>query len=336
MNYCDKINPGDIMITCAKKEYIFPTDRVTKSCHASTVLPLDDGSVLAAWFGGKHEKDDSVEIYLSKRDAAGTWSEPQCVTEQDDIPHWNPVLHQRRDGTVMLFYKHGKEINDWITKYIVSTDGGLHWSSPAELVPGDRSGGRGPVKNKCLYTSAGLLLAPASTEQNKLWLPFMDISGDDGKTWTNTPLMERPKYRGANVHLIQPALWEDANGEIHCFLRSDKGVLYRSDSSDGGHTWKKPYRTKIPNNNSGIDCCTDRQGRVWLVYNPVGINWGVRHPLILACSSDNGRHFTQILALETAFGEYSYPAVVHTDNTLHLTYTHKRKQIVYWEITLEE
>lgn len=324
------------MIISARKEYIFPADSVTKSCHASTVLPLDDGRVLAAWFGGKHEKDDSVEIFLAARSADGTWSEPVCITENDDIPHWNPVLYEREDGSVILYYKYGKEIPDWITKYTCSTDGGNTWSAPRELVPGDTSGGRGPVKNKCLKTSQGLLLAPASTEQQKLWLPFIDVSRDDGLTWQKTELMERPKYRGANVHLIQPTLWEDRQGGIHCFLRSDKGAIYRSDSEDGGRTWRKPYRTRLPNNNSGIDCCTDNAGRLWLIYNPVSVNWGVRHPLSLAVSRDDGRHFTEILVPEPGFGEFSYPAIAHRDNTLHITYTYKRKQIVYWKITLED
>jgi len=311
------------MILSAEKEYVFPQNSITKSCHASTILPLEDGTVIAAWFGGKNEKDKSVEIYVSIRDDEGRWGKPFSVSENDDIPTWNPVLHKNSDGSVTLFYKYGKEISDWITKFVKSSDGGKTWSSPEELVPGDTSGGRGPVKNKCLYTSGGLLLAPASTEQKKKWLPFIDVSFDGGKTWQKTPEMERAKYKGANVH-------------VHCFMRSDKGAVYRSDSFDGGITWKKPYRTKIPNNNSGIDCCTDKSGRLWLIYNPISENWGVRHPLSLAFSNDNGKKFTEVLVPEPGSGEFSYPAIVYFNGALHISYTYKRKQIVYWKICLEE
>ena len=323
------------MIRSAIKEYIFEPASVTDACHASTVLPLADGSVIAAWFGGKREKDDSVEIYVSIRSERGTWSPPNPVTEKDDVAHWNPVLYERTDGKIVLFYKYGREIADWITKFCVSADGGLTWSEPRELVPGDTSGGRGPVKNKCLRTSEGLLIAPASTEQNKLWLPFMDLSYDDGETWHRTPLFERPKYKGAQVRLIQPALWQDGSG-IHCFLRSDKERIYRSDSKDGGRIWSKPKRTRLPNNNSGLDCCTDHKGRLWLICNPVGKNWGVRYPLCLSCSTDGGKSFRDILVPEPGPGEFSYPAIVCRENELHITYTHKRKQIVYWKITLED
>lgn len=322
------------MILSAQKEYIFDQNENAPSCHASTVLPLADGRILAAWFGGAHEGDDSVEIWLSERSAEGIWSKPRSLSEGDDIPHWNPVLHQREDGMILLYYKYGKEIPNWITKYIASADGGKTWSEPKVLVEGDTGGGRGPVKNKCLKASDGKLLAPASTEQNKKWIPFIDISYDDGYTWNKCDLMERPKYKGAYVGLIQPTLWEDGDG-IHSFMRSDKGAIYRSDSKDNGLSWCKPYRTRLPNNNSGIDLTQDSKGRLWLIFNPVAENWGVRHPLSLACSTDKGKHFTEILIPEPGNGEFSYPAIVCKDDSLYITYTYKRKKIVFWKIVLE-
>ena len=322
------------MIKSAIKEYIFEKNPKAPSCHASTILPLDNGKVIAAWFGGAHEGDNSVEIWVSIRDTDGSWSTSVSVSEGDNIAHWNPVLHQQKNGTIILYYKHGEEIPDWITRYIVSSDGGETWSKPETLVPGDTSGGRGPVKNKCIMTSKGLLLAPASTEQNKKWIPFIDVSYDDGITWEFNGYMERPKYKGAYVGLIQPTLWESDKG-VHCLMRSNKGAVYRSDSSDGGISWCKPYRTRIPNNNSGIDCVKDASDRIWLIYNPVDINWGVRHPLSLAYSKDNGKHFSEVLIPEPGNGEFSYPAITCKDNTLYISYTYKRKQIVFWKIELE-
>ncbi len=324
------------MIKTAKKEFIFSKNQKSPSCHASTVLPLSDGTVLAAWFGGAREGDKSVEIWISRRSVDGIWSNPVSVSEGDKIAHWNPVLHQKSDGTIILYYKHGEIIPDWITKYIVSSDNGITWSNPEILVPGDTSGGRGPVKNKCIRLTNGTVLAPASTEQNKKWIPFIDISHDDGITWSKTELMERPKYKGAYVGLIQPTLWESEKNNVHCLLRSDKGAIYRSDSKDNGKTWCKPYRTKHPNNNSGIDCVKDDSGRLWLIYNPVNVNWGIRHPLSLAYSKDNGKNFTEVLIPEPGNGEFSYPAITCKKNTLYLTYTYKRKQIVFWKIELED
>jgi predicted neuraminidase len=39
----------------ARKEMIFDENKPTPACHASTVLPLPNGEVLAAWFGGTAE-----------------------------------------------------------------------------------------------------------------------------------------------------------------------------------------------------------------------------------------------------------------------------------------
>ena len=323
------------MIKSAKKEFIFKKNEKAPSCHASTVLPLADGTVLAAWFGGAHEGNNDVEIWVSKRDAEGNWSTPLSVSEGDSIAHWNPVLHLQESGRIILYYKHGETIPDWITRYIVSDDNGNTWSSPETLVPGDTSGGRGPVKNKCIRLKNGTVLGPASTEQNKKWIPFIDMSLDDGITWQFNGLMERPKYKGAYVALIQPTLWESDEG-VHCLMRSNKGAIYRSDSHDNGLNWSKPARTRLPNNNSGIDCVKDDSGRLWLIYNPVDVNWGVRHPLSLAYSKDNGKHFTEVLVPEPGNGEFSYPAITCRDNTLYITYTYKRKQIVFWKIELED
>lgn len=40
-----------------RKEYIFGDDRPFLSCHASTLVELDNGDTLAAWFGGTAEKN---------------------------------------------------------------------------------------------------------------------------------------------------------------------------------------------------------------------------------------------------------------------------------------
>ena len=50
------------------KEFIYPPKTVTNSCHASTVLPLSDGSVVAAWFGGSAEGNNDVKIWVSIRE----------------------------------------------------------------------------------------------------------------------------------------------------------------------------------------------------------------------------------------------------------------------------
>lgn len=320
------------IIVSAEKEWIF-TEKPTDSCHASTVLPLDNGTVVAAWFAGSSESDDDVKILTSVRGTDGKWGEPIRVSADPNVAHWNPVLFQNDDGTITLYFKVGKNTQYWKTYYSTSTDG-KNWAAPRELVPGDNSGGRGPVKNKPLRLKNGTILAPGSTEIDDKYRCFVDISTDNGKTWNRTPEINSSFLRFFKVPMIQPTLWESKDGSVHMFTRTKVGKIYRSDSYDGGKTWCTAYPTNLPNNNSGIDLDTDDSGRIFLVYNPVGIP-GIRTPLTLAVSLDDGKTFTKIKTFETGLAEYSYPAVVVKGDTIHITYTYERDYIAYWQIKIK-
>ncbi|MGN0464209.1 MAG: exo-alpha-sialidase [Acutalibacteraceae bacterium] len=318
------------IIVSSERELIF-TEKPTESCHASTVLPLDNGTVVAAWFAGTKEKADDVVILTSVRTENG-WSEPVKVSAEENTAHWNPVLFELSDGTVALYFKVGKEIASWKTYVCYSSDA-IAWSEPEELVPGDTSGGRGPVKNKPLRLNSGAILAPASDESGKTWRAFVDISNDDGKTWERTDFIEA-KLGVIDIPMIQPTLWQSKDGSVHMFTRTKAGKIYRSDSFDEGKTWSEAYPTAIGNNNSGIDLDTDSDGRIFLVCNPHSAQ-GIRTPLSLLVSTDDGKSFKRIMNLEAGLGEYSYPAIVIRGDTIHITYTYERDYIVYRQIKIK-
>jgi predicted neuraminidase len=135
--------------------------------------------------------------------------------------------------------------------------------------------------------------------------------------------------------VIQPTLWESSPGKIHMLLRSTRGYIYRSDSDDYGRTWRPAYATRLPNNNSGIDLVALEDGRLVLAFNPIGGNWGRRHPISLAWSGDGGATWERLVDLENGEGEFSYPALIADAGSLHLTYTWNRRNIVYGKIVIE-
>jgi predicted neuraminidase len=229
------------------------------------------------------------------------------------------------NGEVVLFYKIGFSIRERHTRYITSKDFGESWSEPRELVAGDISGGRGPVKNKPIRISNGNILAPGSTERGP-WRCFVDIF--DGKEWRKRDIPVELE-EAEKVNVIQPTLWESENGHIHALVRSNIGNIYRSDSFDYGETWSPIYPTEMPNNNSGIDCVKLADGRVALLCNPISKNWGPRTPLSLFISEDNGQTFKKELDLETDEGGFAYPSVVESGGCLHIVYTYNRKKIVH-------
>lgn len=329
-------------------------DRITDSAHASTLLSLRDGSVLAAWFGGSWEKDANVSIYLATR-KNGKWSSPLLAAQHRGIPCWNPVLFRYADGRICLFYKVGATIPEWKTYTRISSDEGISWSESEELVKGDEGGGRGPVKNKPILLSDGkTIIAPASLE-GESWNCFVDISDDNGTSWEksslvpvrssgfNIQMVDQPydKHRCFGKGIIQPTLWEDGNGVIHMYTRSTSSAIFESTSSDKGRTWTLAEDTGIPNNNSGLDLVKLPSGSLVLACNPVGNlpNYykGPRTPISLLYSKDNGKKWKRIIDLETEPGGYAYPAIIARGNDeILLTYTHKRETITFCALQYEE
>ncbi len=326
-------------------EFTFPI-RQGWSCHASSLLVLPEDRVLVVYFAGTAEGRDDVRIFSSLRrgGVCGTWGEPKVISADDGVAHWNPVLHRAADGTIQLYYKVGKNCACWKTYVQTSSDDGESWSEPRELIEGDESGGRGPVRNKILRTAAGRLIAGGSTEWTE-WQCFFDVSEDEGKTWHRTVDLPLPELHteafiqsgqsADNKGVIQPTLWEDTAG-VHALLRSTQGYVYRTDSADGGYTWCPPYRTELPNNNSGIDLDKTDDGRLVLAYTPIAQNWGPRTPLSLAVSRDNGdswEHLTQLVTAMLPDG-FAYPCVRWQEGCLHVTFTWNRQTICYMRLTL--
>lgn len=313
-----------------KKEFIFGEPLPTSECHASTIAVLEDGTAVAAWFGGTKEGAADVLIWYSRREN-GIWSRPEAIPSKDVVTHWNPVLYQTAPDTLSLYYKKGPQIPYWQTMVTTSHDFGCRWSEPTALVPDDTTGGRGPVKNKPITLSDGALLAPASTEQGK-WRCFADRF--DGQVWTKCPIPVNPA-ESDTFGVIQPTLWESENGCVHALMRSNMEKIYRSDSQDLGKTWCAAYPTELPNNNSGIDLTVTADRTLVLVCNPVGEDWGPRTPLTVYTSRDNGMTFEKALDLETEAGEFSYPATVCRGNRVYITYTYQRKTIAFCELEME-
>lgn len=320
-------------LTVISSGFVFDEGQPFPQCHASSVVYTSDGNFLVAWFGGTHEKHDDVGIWLSKG-KPGAWTKPVEIAKLREEPHWNPVLFQSTDGTIILYFKVGKTIDHWETWYKLSTDNGETWTEASELVTGDK-GGRGPVRNKPIILSNGTWLAPASNENNGVWNAFVDRSEDQGKTWSVSSFFSVNRDSIPAEGIIQPALWESSDGHVHALLRSSAGVICRSDSRDYGKTWSPVYKTDLPNPNSGIDLTKLDDATLVLAYNRDGKNWGERRPIALAISKDNGVTWPTSMDLETGKegDEFSYPSIIHVGDTIAVTYTWKRERIAFWMVT---
>ena len=317
---------------------IFDEDAYFPQCHASTLVRLENDILICAWFAGTHEKHDDTAIWYSVfKDLR--WSPPKVACDTLGIPCWNPVLFSPDQQKVLLYFKSGKTIPGWKTcfsTYDVTCD---TWSPIKELVQCD-IGGRGPVKNKPIKLSDKTVLAPASIETKDSWEAFVDLSTDDGFTWgpfIHVPL-DRSKLTGKGI--IQPSCWESQPGHVHMLLRSTEGCLFRSDSTDFGMTWCEAYPTPMANNNSGIDLTMLSDGTLLLLCNPLAENWGKRNLLTLFSSRDNGHTWMEEMIIEkdeqNKDSEFSYPAIISTKDQVYASYTHRRKTIVFLQLTIKK
>ena len=312
------------------REHVFEGERAFDQCHASTLVVLEGGRILAAWFGGTREGHADVAVWGARREG-GRWSPPRRLAKVRGSAHWNPVLFHAPDGLLHLFFKVGDRIPDWEMWRTVSADAGETWTEPRELTCSNGARCLGPDKNKPIVLSDDTCLAPASIERHDgSWDVFVTRSGDGGRTWEAMALVPLDRSRITGRGVIQPTLWESEPGCVHMLMRSSCGRICRSDSEDGGRTWSPVRKTQLPGNNSGIDLARLRDGTLALAFNPVSGDWAPRTPLSLALSTDDGRTWPRRVDVETGAGEYSYPAIVPTGEGIALTYTWRRERIGFW------
>ena len=295
-------------------------------CHAATIAETKQGLV-AAWFGGTKERNPDVCIWVSRL-LNGKWTEAVNVAngiQNDTLRYacWNPVLYQVTGGDLLLFYKIGPSPAKWKGYVRSSADGGITWSAQQTLPDGIL----GPVKNKPVLLNNGDILSPSGTENDGAKV-HLELSSDQGKTWRSTPPIAADK----GIKALQPTILFHKGDSLQLLCRSQNRAILQSWSADNGSTWSPLEKTSLPNNNSGIDGVTLKDGRQLLVYNhvlPPGTEVkGARTPLNVAISNDGKTWYAALILEDSPISQYSYPSVIQTaDGMVHVVYTWRRQRI---------
>ena len=339
-----------------KDEFLYETAPFA-SPHAATIVETRRGDLVSAYFGGTYERNPDCCIWVNiKKKGKGEWSAPILAADGmvDGVKTacWNPVLTEMPNGELWLFYKVGKSVADWTGWLAKSKDGGRTWSK-GEKLP-DRF--LGPIKNKPLLLN-NKLICGSSTENNG-WRFHVEIYDLKTKEWQYVGPVEStrayptdiaPTPEGSDIPVegtkrpidcIQPSILQLKDGRLQVLMRTRNGKIATSFSSDEGQTWEPVTLTDIPNNQSGTDAVTLRDGRHVLIYNNFetlpGTKKGPRTPLSLAVSDDDGKTWRHVLTLEDSpVGQYSYPSIIEgRDGTLHMVYTWRRKRVAYKQVKL--
>lgn len=333
--------------------------------HASCIVELANGDLLATWYRGHGEREaDDVAIYGAWRKKGQVlWGPRFVMADTPGYPDCNPALFAAPDGTIWLFYPTILD-HRWegaLLKFAVAKDDGRHSGSPAWTREGvlhvTPVGFAADMARALEATPAAsvprvIALKQHWSERSKDelyqrlgWMPRVHPTVLPSGRWllplyTDTfsaslALMSDDqgatwKTSGPMIGFgnIQPSLVRKDDGSIVAFMR-DNGPIRRirqSTSTDEGLTWGPVTSMDFPNPGAGIEAIRLQNGHWALVYNDVARG---RHSLALSLSDDEGKTWKWTRPIERqgpGEGQYHYPSLMQTrDGRIHVAYTHRGK-----------
>lgn len=211
---------------------------------------------------------------------------------------------------------------NWVLR---STDGGKTWDKPIDTIVTAPHGCVEAKDGRLVYLGInyndrrGRATVPPRGELAKRRILAVE-SRDDGKSWKPIGYVPIPKGVGSEG-FHEPHLVECNSGRLVAMIRHHgapgDGVLWQSESADGGKTWTQAYPTKIWGLPPHLIRLQD--GRLLVTYGHRRKRYGQR-----AClSSDEGRTWDRtneiLIRADAPNGDLGYPASIQMDEKTILT-----------------
>ena len=224
------------------------------TAHAPSLLELENGDLLCAWFAGSFEGSKDISIVCARKPAdSDRFEAPVPVSYDPERSEQNPSLFMGADGLVWCMYTaqkdrvEGKDNMQFtsIIRVQKSADKGKTWSKAETMFGEEGSFCRQPIQVLksgrwifgnwiCTDSENGLEGDPT----------VFRISDDAGKSWKTVCVPESNGAVHANVVELE-------DGKLIALFRSRfADNIYISHSNDNGENWTRPEPTVLPNNNS--------------------------------------------------------------------------------------
>jgi predicted neuraminidase len=314
----------------------------TPTVHSATAVQLDNGQLLAMWYGGTREGHVDVALYSAMYDpSTQIWSQPKKVLDRYDAANslnryvkkvGNPVLIKHPQGPLVLVYV-SVSLAGWATSQLnmtLSYDNGQTWHNSKRLITTPFINISTLVKNDGVIYADGTI---GITAYHELKGEFSEM------VRVNLQSEVVNQYRmTSGTNTIQPTVMvKSADNAIALIRDSGRDVqrVHLTQTQDGGKSWS-PYKAlEVQNPNSAVYGFNDTRLRSWMVFNDSTRDVEhSRNNLALSVSEDNGQNWRTVFYFENAEldskleAKFSYPWVVSASNgEYHLLYTVNRKLI---------
>lgn len=295
-------------------------------------------------FGGVDDEAPAQMCYMTSTDKGLTWTERGLLLPMDGkISNLGPSLLRLQTGKLALTYMRNNYYDD-LKNYIRFGDESFtNWSEPVCITPED--GYHCSTGTRLIQLKSGRLLYPVAYIDREYheakdrvgeYIAYVSRSDDDGVTWKRNAvgvrcLPHEPKHRGS----MEPCLVELNDGRVLMLMRTQLGFLYQSFSTDGGETWTPglpsalespescPFITRIPTTGDLL--------AVWnhARFDPTHPMFGLRRPLSVAISRDDGASWSRSIALETD-PQYTYAMPVAIFNDTWAIFGYYRAHGIQW------
>jgi len=307
---------------------------------------LNDGRIMLAYteYWGKSMLDHAPAHLVARysSDEGETWTEPVEIVGREGAQNVMALSLLRLDAErIALFFLRKNSSKDCMPVMKVSSDDGRTWSATREILSESEKAYYVLNNARATRLKGGRILLPLANHGDVSGAHGADAavscaySDDNGVTWRKGTEYRPKDIQGAAVLAQEPGVVELNDGRVYMYMRTDRGRQWQAFSKDGGATWDDFGPSPIYGPRGPATIRRMKGGELLLVWNDheghpeymkTGPQWliGIRAPLTLAVSRDEGKTWTNRKTLESDLaGFYCYFALFEAKDGLLLSYYNK-------------